>query len=167
MPADTSAFTPPPAQKVKIGQAEYDIFECRPGDIAVWGCFAETLKGGGLMDALKTTLAGDELNIDFKQALPLLKSQPAKLCELLAALLDPRPQDPGAKTWREQRARDFMAAPISEVTRAYAAWIEVNSAFFADTMAPLVAAAAMVMDRVNTILAQRIELAKRLSIGSA
>ena len=167
MSLDSTAFSPPKADIVEVGGEKYTIYECRPCDIEVWGRFIEAFKEEGLLNSIKASVMNRELNLDFKQSIELVKRQPGKACDLLAALLNPDPVGAEAEIWQKEKSSKFYGLPIHELTGALGKWIEVNVYFFGQMAAPLLMSAVKVLIEINKQIEQLTASKNSSFFGSA
>jgi hypothetical protein len=100
----------------------------------------------------------EKLEFDLGLLLALGQSQPIAVCQLLAAVLDPDPAGHQRTDWQKQKANEFYALPLTQLTQALGVWIQVNANFFARQVTPLVLGAAVVMEQVNLVIQERLAL---------
>jgi hypothetical protein len=124
----------------------------RPCDIPAVIDFVEGLAGApGLARLAESCMAKDSDRL-LDLAMALGRTQPKAACELLAAILDKDPMgDNGG--WREAKMAELMALPLTELTRALGAWIELNASFFEQQAFPLLLGSAKVLELINARMA--------------
>lgn len=145
----------PRSRSVSLGGVPHALGEIRPCDIPAVLDLVERLGKGPGLEAVAGgalgLLKGEGLNSGAVKALS--QFQPKAACEMLASLLDPDPMSADAG-WRESKARELMTLPLSELTRAIGAWIELNSSFFGQMALPLILGCAEVLEEVNKEVAR-------------
>ena len=146
----------PDTRSVVLGGAVHVLGEMRPCDIPAVIDFVD-----GLADTQSLAgMAGIAKADDPSRLLDLVKnmgrSQPKAACELLVAVLDKDPMGEDG-TWRKAKLAELMALPLTELTTALGAWVELNRSFFGRQALPLILGSAKVWE---CILAEVATLAK-------
>jgi hypothetical protein len=89
------------------------------------------------------------------------------VCRLLAAILDGDPMGDDSPARQEAMAREFMGAPVTELSLAMGIWIEANAAFFAKMASPLVLGLAEVIANMDRQALEDLEKLRTESESSS
>jgi hypothetical protein len=161
-----SIFSPQVTEKVTLGGQEYTVQECRACDLPELAVFIESLNAKTIKDIVTVKLTNKELDFDYRQIVNIVKKQPESLCTLLAAIFDLAPFGNSSSQWRKDKIKEFMVLPISELTRAFGLWLEVNASFFGAQVAPILIGATAILAQVEKQIEQQLTLMNSSPIGN-